>query len=46
MPGKPGSSLSAAIGQDLQNTYATALRNRLHPTVNERVLDSIVQPPS
>lgn len=38
--------LSEGMGQDLQNLYAGAIRARLRPTVNQRVLDSIVQPPS
>ncbi len=44
--GQTRKGLSDAMGQDLQNTYASALRARLRPTVNQRVLDSIVQPPS
>jgi len=44
--GQTRKQLSDAMGQDLQNTYASALRARLRPTVNQRVLDSIVQPPS
>ena len=44
--GQTRQQLSGAISQDVQNVYASALRSRLRPTVNERVLDSIVQPPS
>jgi len=44
--GQTRKQLAEAMGQDLQNTYASALRARLRPTVNQRVLDSIVQPPS
>ncbi len=38
--------LTGSLGQDLQTLYANAVRIRLRPTVNQRVLDGIVQPPS
>ena len=44
--GQTRRAMVEAMGQDLQNLYATALRNRLRPTVNQRVIDSIVNPPS
>lgn len=44
--GQTRRQLAEAMGQDAQNTYASALRTRLRPTINQRVLDSIVQPPS
>ena len=39
-------SMSDAMALDMQALYATALRRGLRPTVNQRVLDGIVQPPS
>ena len=44
--GQTRRAMVEAVGQDLQNLYATALRSRLRPTVNQRVIDSIVNPPS
>ena len=44
--GQTRKQLAESMSQDVQNTYASALRTRLRPSVNQRVLDSIVQPPS
>jgi len=44
--GQTRKQLADSMSQDVQNVYASALRTRLRPSVNQRVLDSVVQPPS
>ncbi len=44
--GQTRKQLADSMSKDVQNVYASALRTRMRPSVNQRVLDSIVQPPS
>ncbi len=36
-------SLDQSIGQDIEMTFAAALRDREKATVNQRVVDSLIQ---
>lgn len=44
--GQTRQQLARLMGQDVQNLLAIALRDRMRPIINRRVLDGIVQPPA
>jgi hypothetical protein len=36
-------ALNQSIGQDMEMTFAAALRDRQKPTINQQLLDSLIQ---
>jgi len=44
--GQMQDALMRSMGNDTETLFAIALRNRAHPQVNQRLLDTIIQQPS